>query len=100
MKLKSTVLCLLFIFSAPIPSLVTAQGTAGANASTSSGAANADVMAPGGTGNAVPKGAGDTSASGVPPTGNTKRKQKKNVAAKRRAITPSDAADTARRSSQ
>jgi hypothetical protein len=34
-------------------------------------------MAPGGTGNAVPKGAGDTSASGASPTGNTKGMKKK-----------------------
>jgi hypothetical protein len=57
-------------------------------------------MAPGATGNAVPKGAGDTSASGAPSAGNTKNMQKKATKTKRRTAAPAEGGDTSQKPSQ
>jgi hypothetical protein len=100
MGLKSAALSLLFVFAASASSLATAQGTGTGNASTSSGAANADTMAPGATGTAVPKGAGDTSASGAPSAGNTKSMQKKPAKTKRRDAASAQGGDTSQKPSQ
>jgi hypothetical protein len=48
----------------------------------------------------VPKGAGDTSASGAPSAGNTKSMRKKATKTKRRAAAPAESADTSQKPAQ
>jgi hypothetical protein len=74
--------------------LALAQGAGTPNASTSSGSSNADTMAPGATGAGVPKGAGDTSASGTSPAG-TGKSMKKEPARSKRQAKPNNTMDAA-----
>jgi outer membrane receptor protein involved in Fe transport len=96
MRPKTTAFTLLILFATSATSLAMAQTTGKGNASTSAGAANADVMAPGGTGNIVPKGAGDTTASGVPSAANSKRVQRKGTKTKSRSSMPVEGVGTSR----
>jgi hypothetical protein len=76
MVLKRTFQQFILCLAVSASPLVLAQGAGTPNASSSSGAANADTMAPGATGAGVPKGAGDTSASGASSAGSTKSMKK------------------------
>jgi hypothetical protein len=76
---------LICCLAASATTLALAEGAGTPNASTSSGSSNADIMAPGATGAGVPKGAGDTSASGTSAAGTDKSMKKGPARIKRQA---------------
>jgi hypothetical protein len=83
MTLKPIIRLFICCIASTATMLALAQGAGTPNASTSSGSANADTMAPGATGAGVPKGAGDTSASGASPAGTGKSMKKESERSKR-----------------